>query len=127
LSSSLLSEKKKTTIILLVVLYGRETWFLTLRDEHRLRVFENRVLRIFGPKEDELIGGWRKLHNVELHNLHYSPSVIKTSKTRIGRARSTHEAKRNTYTIVWESQKEKDHQEDQDIGGRIILRRILER
>jgi hypothetical protein len=53
-----------------VVLYGCETWFLTLREEHRLRVFENRVSRrIFGPKRDEGTGGWRKLHNEELHNL----------------------------------------------------------
>ena len=52
------------TIILPVVLYGCETWSLTLRDEHRLRVFENRVLRrVFGPKRDEVTGEWRKLHN----------------------------------------------------------------
>jgi hypothetical protein len=55
------------TIILPVVLYGCETWSLTLREEHRLRVFENRVLRrIFGSKKDKVTGGWRKLHNVEL-------------------------------------------------------------
>jgi hypothetical protein len=55
------------TAILLVVLYGCETWSLTLREEHRLRVFENRVLRrIFGPKWDEVTGGWRKLQNEEL-------------------------------------------------------------
>jgi hypothetical protein len=55
------------TIILPVVLYGCETWSLTLREEHRLRVFENRVLRrIFEPKTDEVRGGWRKLHNEEL-------------------------------------------------------------
>jgi hypothetical protein len=57
-------EIKTQTIILLVVLYGHETWFLTLREEHRLRVFENRVLkRIFGPKRNQVTGGWRKLHN----------------------------------------------------------------
>jgi hypothetical protein len=51
-------------------MYECETWSLTLREEHRLRVFENRVLRrIFGPKRDEDTGGWRKLHNEELHNL----------------------------------------------------------
>jgi hypothetical protein len=60
-----------------VVLYGCETWSLTLREENRLRVFENRVLRqIFGPKRDEVIGGWRKLHNEEFHNLYFSPSII---------------------------------------------------
>jgi hypothetical protein len=53
-----------------VVLYGSETWSLTLREEHRLRVFENRVLRrIFGPKRDEVTGEWRELHNEELNNL----------------------------------------------------------
>jgi hypothetical protein len=60
-----------------VVLYGCETWSLTLREELRLRVFENRVLRkIFESKRDEVIGGWRKLHNEELHNLYCSPSII---------------------------------------------------
>jgi hypothetical protein len=60
------------TIILPVVLYGWETWCLTLREEHRLRVFKNRVLRgIFGPKRDEVIGGCRKLHNEELDNVYW--------------------------------------------------------
>jgi hypothetical protein len=59
-----------TVIYSTVVLYGCETWSLTLRQEHRLRVFENRVLRRkFGPKRDEATGEWRKLHNEELHNL----------------------------------------------------------
>jgi hypothetical protein len=71
------------TIILPVVLYGCETSSLTLREEHRLRVFENRVLRrIFGPKRDEVTGGWRKLHNEELHGLYSSPSIIRVMKTR---------------------------------------------
>jgi hypothetical protein len=74
LSSRLLSKNVKIriykTIILPLVLHGCETWSLTLREEHRLRVFENRVLRkIFGPTRDEVIGGWRKLHKEELHNL----------------------------------------------------------
>jgi hypothetical protein len=60
-----------------------ETSFLTLREEHRLRVFENRVLRrIFGPNRDEVTGGWRKLHNEELHNLYSSPSIIRMIKSR---------------------------------------------
>jgi hypothetical protein len=72
LSSRLLSKNVKVriykTIILPVVLYGCETWSLTLREEHNLRVFENRVLRkIFGPKRDGVMGGWKKLHNEELH------------------------------------------------------------
>jgi hypothetical protein len=64
-------------IILPVVLYGCETWSLTLREEHRLRVFQNRVLRrIFGPKKDEVTGEWRKLHSEELHILYSSPNMI---------------------------------------------------
>jgi hypothetical protein len=74
LSSRLLSTNVKVkiyNIILPVVLYGCETWSLTLRDEHRLRMSENRVLRrIFGPKRDEVTGEWRKLHKEELHNLY---------------------------------------------------------
>jgi hypothetical protein len=71
------------TVILPVVLYGCETWPLTLREEHRLRVFENRVLRrLFGVKRDEVIGGWWKLHNEELHNLYFSPSIITIIKSR---------------------------------------------
>jgi hypothetical protein len=70
-------------MILPVVLYGCETWSLTLRVEHRLRVFENRVLRrIFGPKRDEVTTGWRKLHNEELRDLYSSPSKIKLIKPR---------------------------------------------
>jgi hypothetical protein len=64
------------TIILPVILYGCETWSLTLREEHRLRVFENRELSmVFGPKRDEVTGEWRKLHNKELHHLYSSPST----------------------------------------------------
>jgi hypothetical protein len=70
------------TIILLVVLYGRETWSLTLREEHRFRVSENRVLkRVFGPKREEVAGGWRRLHNEELHNLYSSPNIIRVLKS----------------------------------------------
>jgi hypothetical protein len=65
-----------------VVLYGCETWPLTLREEHRLRVFENRVLSgIFVPKRDEVTGEWRKLHNEELHNLCLSPNIITLLKS----------------------------------------------
>ena len=64
------------TIILPAVLYGCETWSLTLREEHRLRVFENRVLtRIFGPKRDGVTGEWRKLHNEEFNDLYCSPNI----------------------------------------------------
>jgi hypothetical protein len=69
------------TIILPLVLYGCETWSLALREEHRLGVFENRVLRrIFGVKKDEVTGEWRKLHNEELHDLYSSPSIIRIIK-----------------------------------------------
>jgi hypothetical protein len=67
-------------------MYGCETWSLTLREEHRLWVFENRVLRrIFGPKRDEVTGGWRKLHNEELYNLYSSPNIIRIIKSRMMR------------------------------------------
>jgi hypothetical protein len=65
-----------------VVLYRCETWSLTLREEDTLGVFENRVLRIFGPKRDEVTGEWGKLHNEELHDLYSSPSIIRIMKTR---------------------------------------------
>jgi hypothetical protein len=71
------------TIVLPVVLYGCEIWSLALKDEHRLKMFENRVLRrIFGPKRDEVTGEWRKLHNEELHDLYSMPSIITIIKAR---------------------------------------------
>jgi hypothetical protein len=87
LSSRLLSRNVKVkiykTIILPVVLYGCETWSLTLREENRLTVFENRVLRrIFGPRRDEVTGEWRKLHNEELHNFYSSPDTIRQVKSK---------------------------------------------
>jgi hypothetical protein len=64
-------------------LYGCETWSVTLREEHRLRAFENRVLRrIFGPKRDEVTGEWRRLHNKELNDLYSSPNIIRVIKSR---------------------------------------------
>jgi hypothetical protein len=71
------------TIILPVVLYGCETCCLTRREEHRLRLFENGVLRsIFGPKRDEVSGEWRRLHNVDLNDLYSSPNIIRVIKSR---------------------------------------------
>jgi hypothetical protein len=69
-------------IILPVVPYGCETWSLTVREEHKLRVFENRVLRrIFGPKRDGVTGRWRELHNEELHNLYSSSYITRIMKS----------------------------------------------
>ena len=65
------------------MLYGCETWSLTLREEGRLRVFENRVLRrIFGPKRNKVTGEWRKLHNEELNDLYCSPNIVRVIKSR---------------------------------------------
>jgi hypothetical protein len=79
LTSRLLSRNVKVkiykTIIVPLALYGCETWSFTLREEHRLMVFENR--RIFGTKRDEVIGEWRKLHSEELHILYSSPNIIR--------------------------------------------------
>ena len=73
----------RTTVILPVALYGCETWSLTLREERRLRVFENRVLRgVFGPKRDKVTGGWRKLHNEELSDLYSLSNIVRVVKSR---------------------------------------------
>ena len=83
------------------VLYGCETWSLTLREERRLRVFENRVLRrLFGPKRDKVTGEWRKLHNEELSDLYSLPNIVRVVKSirmrwaghvaRMGEARDVH-------------------------------------
>jgi len=88
LSSSLLSKNLKLriyrTIIFPVVLYGCETWSLTLGEELGLRVFENGVLRrIFGPRRDEVTGEWRKLHNEELNDLYCSANIVRVITSRM--------------------------------------------
>jgi hypothetical protein len=95
LSSCLLSRSVKVkiykTIILPVVLYGCETFSLTLREEHRLRVFENRVLRsIFGPKRDEVTGEWRKLHSEELYPSQILLGVDQIKENEVGGTCGTH-------------------------------------
>jgi hypothetical protein len=110
LSSRLFSKNVKVkiykTTILPVIWYGCETWSLTLREEHRLTVFENSVLRrIFGPKRNEIAGEWRKLHNEELHILYSSQNIIRQIKSRRMRwarhvARMGEE--RNVYRVLME-------------------------
>jgi hypothetical protein len=87
LSTSLLSKSVKIKIYRIIilpnVLYGCESWSLTLREESSLRVFENKVLgRIFGPKRDEVIEEWRRLHNHELYAPYFSPNIIRVIKSR---------------------------------------------
>jgi GH43 family beta-xylosidase len=119
------------TIILPVVLYGCETWSLTLREEHRLRVFENRVLRgIFGPRRDEVTGEWRKLHSGELHNLYSSPDIIRQTKSRRVRW-AGHVARmgegRYVHRVLVRKPKGKDHLKDQGVDGRMGSKWTLER
>jgi len=81
--SKTLNIKIYGTIILPVVLYGCETWSLTFREERRLRVFENRVLRrVFGPKRDEVTGEWKKLHKEELRDLYSLLNIVRVVKSR---------------------------------------------
>ena len=129
---SLLSKNIKIkihrTIILPVVLYGYETWFLTVMVERRLRVFENRVQRrIFGPKRDKATREWRKLHNENHGGLYSSPNivwVIKSSRRWVG-----HVARMGAGEVYtgfwWGNLRERDHLEDPGIDGRKIFRWIF--
>jgi hypothetical protein len=115
------------TVILPVVLYGCETWSLTLGEEHTLRVFENRVLKIFGPKMEE-DGSWRKLHNDELHSLYSSPNIIRVIKSRRMRwaGHVARMGRGEVFTGFWlGGPKARDHWEDIGVGGRITLRWTL--
>jgi len=133
LYSSLVSKYLKIkiyrTIILPVVLYGCETWSLSLRGGRRLRVFENRVLRrIFGPKRDEVTKEWRKLHDEDLNDVYCSPNIFRMIKSRrMWWARHVaHMGRREAYTGFWlRNLKERDHFVDLGLDGRIILRWIF--
>jgi hypothetical protein len=101
------------TIILIVVLYMCESWSLTLREEHGLSVFVNRVLRrIFRPKRDEVMGVWRKVRNEELRNLYSLLSTLRMNMSRRVQL-AMHVAqmgvKQNAHRILVENQKERDH------------------
>jgi hypothetical protein len=109
--------------------YGCETWSLTLREEQRLRVFENRVpRRIFGPKRDEVTGEWRRLRNEELNDLYSSPNIIRVIKSRrmkwSGHVARMGEKRGNT-GFWWGDLREGDHLADPGYDGRIILKRIF--
>jgi hypothetical protein len=123
-----LNIKTYKTAILPIVLYGCETWSLTLKEEHRLRVFENRMLRrIFGPKREE-DGSCRKFHNDELHSLYSSPNIVRVIKSRklmwAGHVARIGEV----FTRFWlGGPKVRDHWEYLGVGGRITLRWTLGR
>ena len=128
LSSRLLSKNLKIkiyrTIILPVVLCGCETWSLTLREERKLRVFENIVFRrTFGPRRDEVTGEWRRLHNEELNDL-YSPSIVRVLKSRRMKW-AGHVALMGEESWCvgswWGNRREWDHSGDLGVDGSIIL------
>ena len=115
--------------ILPVVWYGCETWSLTLREKRRLGVFENRVLmRIFGPKRDEVTGEWMKLHKEELNGLYRSPSIVQVIKARRMRW-AWHVARMGRGEMHtgfwWGYLNKRDHLEDPGVDGRIVLRWIF--
>ena len=104
---------------------GCETWSLTLREERKLRVFENMVLRIiFGPRRDEVMGEWRRLHNEELNDLYSSPNIVRVIKSRRMRwaghvARMGEE--RECIWSWWGNRREGDHRRDLGVDGWVIL------
>jgi len=133
LSSTLLSKNLKIEIyriiILSVVLYGCETWSLTLREERRLRVFENRVLRrTFGPKRNDVTREWRKLYNDKPNDLYFSLNVVRVIKSRkmrwVGRVACMGRGEVHT-GFWWGNLRERGHLDDSGVDGTIILRWIF--
>jgi hypothetical protein len=114
-----------------VVLHGCETWSLIFREEHILRMFENRVRRrMFGPQTDEVMGGWRQLHNWEFHTFYFSPNItmIKSQRMRCVGHVACMGIIRSVYTFRLASMKGRNyHLQEQGVDERIILKWILEK
>jgi len=132
-SCQLLSKNKQIktdrTIILPVVLYGCETWPFTLREECRLRVFENRVLRrIFGPKRETVTGEWRKPNNEKINDLYCSPNIVQVIKSRkirwVGHVSRNGERK-GVHRVLVGKPEGKNHLEDSGIDETVILKSIF--
>jgi hypothetical protein len=115
------------TVILPFVVYGCETWSLTWREERRRRVFKNRVMRIFGPKRDEITREWSKIHNEELNELYFSPNIFQVIKSNMRWVRLVALWGRvEVHTGFWLGNlRVRNHLEDPGIDGRIILRWIM--
>jgi len=112
-------------------MYGCETWSLTLWEERKLRVFENRALRrIFGPKREEVTGEWRRLHNAELNDLYSSPNIVRVIKSRrmrwVGHV-ARMGAERGCTGSWWGNRREGNHWGHLGVDGRIILEWISRR
>jgi hypothetical protein len=131
ISKQLKIKMYKTVIFFFsVVLYGCENWSPTLREEHRLRAFENRVLRRISGSKREEDGSWRKFHNEEVHSLYSSPDVVRLIKLRrmrwAGQVARMGEGKGEVFTGFWlGGPKGRDQWEDLGLGGMISLRWTL--
>ena len=125
LQSKNINIKIYRNIILSVVLYGCETWSLTLRKEPRLRIFENKMLRrIFGAKRDEVTGEWRKLHNEELNDLYCLPNnfrLIKSRRMRWAGLVAHMEERRDVYRVLVGKPEGNRPLVEPDVDGRVIL------